>query len=89
MALIAIFGLSVSHAAVVKNPRIDKTPWELIEAIRATSQIRGFNGTWITGKCVFKYISKTVSSLVVNIFFTKTRNIFFIQNKNTHNLTLK
>ncbi|KAI8123404.1 hypothetical protein FF38_13690 [Lucilia cuprina] len=45
LAFIAIYGLSVTQAGVIKA---QKTPWDLIEAIRATSQIRGFNGTWIT-----------------------------------------
>ncbi|KAM7351517.1 venom dipeptidyl peptidase 4 isoform 1-T2 [Cochliomyia hominivorax] len=62
LAFIAICGLNLSQAAIVKpisyhqyqqlkqqqQQRVDKKPWELIEAIRATSQIRGFNGTWIT-----------------------------------------
>lgn len=60
LAFIAIYGLTISQAAVVRpqtyhHQRIDKKPWELIEAIRATSQIRGFNGTWITGGCRFKF----------------------------------
>ena len=60
LAFIAIYGLTISQAAVVRpqtyHQRADKKPWELIEAIRATSQIRGFNGTWITGGCQFKTI---------------------------------
>ncbi|XP_065355936.1 venom dipeptidyl peptidase 4 [Calliphora vicina] len=49
LAFIAIYGLSVSQAGVVKTKtHQQKQPWKLIEAIRATSQIRGFNGTWIT-----------------------------------------
>lgn len=50
LAFIAIYGLSVAQAGVIKTqPHQQKQPWKLIEAIRATSQIRGFNGTWITG----------------------------------------
>lgn len=55
LAFIAIYGLTVSQAAVVRpqndrqRQQNDKQPWKLVEAIRATSQIRGFNGTWITG----------------------------------------
>ena len=49
--------LTASSAAVLnkfnyheKADDTTKTPWELVEAIRAGSQIRGFNGTWITGE---------------------------------------
>lgn len=29
--------------------RNDKSPWQLYEALTASSQLKGFNGTWISG----------------------------------------
>lgn len=50
VGIILSVALYTTDAAIIREQEETKTKWELMEALRISSQIRGFNGTWITGK---------------------------------------
>lgn len=74
LVVLLLLAVNLVSAAIIKPRNADKTPWELIEALSVNSQIRGFNGTWITDD-EFYYTASDRSIHKYNAN-TKTDSIF-------------